>query len=162
MVFHQLLLIIPHLGIYPRHCGKTLIFFTQMQSLEQLLRQVYRSARNLKSFLVWSKVYPLERTTGSSKCGSKRCQVYLNVSETDSFESFQTKRQYKVNYHHDCNDKCLIYLPSCKICGLQYVSSSTDRFRLRWNKYKDNDRTAQRGEEYRQPELFEHFLFRET
>ena len=133
-----------------------------MQSLEQLLRQVYRSARNLKSFLVRSKVYLLERTTGSSKCGSKTCQVYLNVSETDSFESFQTKRQYKVNYHHDCNDKCLIYLPSCKICGLQYVSTSTDRFRLRWNKYKDNDGTAQRGEEYRHPELFEHFLFRET
>ena len=31
-----------------------------------------RSARNLKSFLVRSKVYLLERTVGSSKCGSKR------------------------------------------------------------------------------------------
>ena len=133
-----------------------------MQSLEQLLHQVYRTARNLKRFLVRSKVYPLERTAGSSKCGSKRCQVYLNVSETDIFESFQTKRQYKINYHHDCNDKCLIYLLSCKICGLQYESSTTDRFRLRWNKYKDNDRIAQRGEEYMQPELFEHFLFRGT
>ena len=133
-----------------------------MQSLEQLLNQVYRSARNLKRFLVRSKVYPLERTAGSSKYGSKRCQVYLNVSETDIFESFQTKRQYKINYHHDCNDKCLIYLLSCKICGLQYESSTTDRFRLRWNKYKDNDRIAQRGEEYMQPELFEHFLFRGT
>ena len=133
-----------------------------MQSLEQLLHQVCRSARNLKRFLVRSKVYPLERTAGSSKCGSKRCQVYLNVSETDIFESFQTKRQYKINYHHDCNDKCLIYLLSCKICGLQYESSTTDRFRLRWNKYKDNDRIAQRGEEYMQPELFEHFLFRGT
>ena len=109
-----------------------------------------------------SKVYPLERTAGSSKCGSKRYQVYLNVSETDVFESFQTKRQYKINYHHDYNDKCLIYLLSCKICGLQYESSTTDRFRLRWNKYKDNDRIAQRGEEYMQPELFEHFLFRGT
>ena len=133
-----------------------------MQSLEQLLHQVYRSARNLKRFLVRSKVYPLERTADSPKCGSKRCQVYLNVSETDIFESFQTKRQYKINYHHDCNDKCLIYLLSCKICGLQYESSTTDRFRLRWNKYKDNDRIAQRGEEYMQPELFEHFLFRGT
>ena len=35
----------------------------------------YRSARSLKNFLVRSKVYPLERTVGSSKCGSKRCQV---------------------------------------------------------------------------------------
>ena len=33
----------------------------------------YSSARNLKSFLVRSKVYLLERTVGSLKCGSKRC-----------------------------------------------------------------------------------------
>ena len=78
--------------------------------------------------------YPLETTVGSSRCGSKRCQVCLNVSETAIFEYFQTKRQYKINHHHDCNDKCLIYLLSCKICGLQYVGSATSRFRLRWNK----------------------------
>ena len=52
----------------------------------------YRSARNLKNFFVRSNVYPLERTVGSSKCVSKRCQVCPNVSETDIFESFQTKR----------------------------------------------------------------------
>ena len=51
----------------------------------------YRSARIFKSVLVRSKVYPLERTVGSSKCGSKRCQVCLNVSETNIFESFQTR-----------------------------------------------------------------------
>ena len=45
----------------------------------------FRNARNLKSFLVRSKVYPLERTVGSSKCGSKICQVGLNVLETDIF-----------------------------------------------------------------------------
>ena len=94
---------------------------------------------------------------GSSKCGSKRFQVYLNVSETDTFESFQTKRQCKINHHLDCNDKCLIYLLSCKTCGLQYVSSTSDRFRLRWNNYKGNDRKALRREEHMQPELFEHF-----
>ena len=94
---------------------------------------------------------------GSSKCGSKRCQVCLNVSETYIFESFQTKRQYKINQHLNNNDKCLIYLLSCKTCGLQYLGSATDRFRLRWNNYKDNDRKAQRGEEHMQPELSEHF-----
>ena len=52
----------------------------------------YRSPQNLKSFLVRSKTYPLQRTVRSSKCGSKRYQVCLNVSETDIFESFQTKK----------------------------------------------------------------------
>ena len=47
---------------------------------------------------------------------------------------------------------------SCKVCGLQYVCSTTDKFRLRWNNYKENDRKALRGEEYMQPELFENFV----
>ena len=33
----------------------------------------FRSARNLKSFLVRSKVYPLERKVGSTKCNGKCC-----------------------------------------------------------------------------------------
>ena len=36
-----MLFIILHLGIYLRHCGKCLIFFTQMQRLERFLRQVH-------------------------------------------------------------------------------------------------------------------------
>ena len=68
----------------------------------------------------------------------------LNINETDTFESFQTKQKYKINHHLNCNDKCLIYLLSCKICGLQYVGSTDDRKTLR-------------GEEHMQPELFEHF-----
>ena len=94
------------------------------------------------------KFLPLERTVGYSKCGSKRCQVCLNVSQTYIFESFQTKRQYKINHHLNCNDKYLIYLLSCKTCGLHYVGYFTDRFRLSWNSYKDNDRKAQLGEEH--------------
>ena len=81
----------------------------------------FRSTRNLKSYLVRSKVDPLERKVGSEKCKSKRCLVCLNVSETDVFQSFQTKEQYKINHQLNCNDKCLIYLLSCKVCGLQYM-----------------------------------------
>ena len=48
----------------------------------------FRSVTNLKSFLVRSKVYPLERKVGSAKCNGKCCQVCLNVNESDIFESF--------------------------------------------------------------------------
>ena len=92
----------------------------------------FRSARNLKSFLVRSKVYSLERKTGSEKCNGKRYLVCLNIAETDTFEFFQTKKQYKINHNLNCNEKCLVYLLSCKIFGLQYVGSTTDAFRYRW------------------------------
>ena len=84
----------------------------------------YRSARNLESFLVRPNVYPLERTVHSPKCGSKRCQVCPNFSETYIFESFQTKRQHKINHHLNCYNKCLVYLLSSKIFGLQYIDST--------------------------------------
>ena len=58
----------------------------------------FRSTRNLKSYLVRSKIYPLEKKVGSEKCKSKRCLLCLNVSETDVFQSFQTKEQYKINH----------------------------------------------------------------
>ena len=113
----------------------------------------FRSAGNLKSFLVRSKVYLLERKVGSTKCNGKRCQVCLKISKTDNFESFQTKQKYRINHHLNCNDKCLIYLLSCKVCGLQYVGSTTDEFCIRWNNYMENDRKALRGEEHMQPVL---------
>ena len=49
------------------------------------------------------------------------------------------------------------YLLSCKVCDLQYVGSTTNKFRLRWNNYEENDRKALRGEEHMPPELFKHF-----
>ena len=57
----------------------------------------------------------------------------------------------------NCNEKGLIYLLSCKVSGLQYVGSTSDKFRFRWNNYKENDRKALRGEEHMEPELFQHF-----
>ena len=37
----------------------------------------FKSTRNLKSYLVRSKIYLLERKVGSEKCKSKRCLVCL-------------------------------------------------------------------------------------
>ena len=98
----------------------------------------FRSARSLKSFLIRFKVYPLDRKVGSAKCNGKRCQVCLNINETDAFESFQTKQKYKINHDLNCNDECLIYLLSGKVCDLQFVGSTTDKCRLGWNNYKEN------------------------
>ena len=37
------------------------------------------------------------------------------------------------------------------------MCSTTDKFRLRWNNYKENNRKVKRGEEHMQPLVFEHF-----
>ena len=45
-----------------------------------------------------------------------------------------------LNYY----DKSLIYLVTCKRCNKQYTDETTDQFRNRWNKYKDNARKFDR------------------
>ena len=68
--------------------------YRQVQKVFSPARFVFlRSMRNLKSNLVRSMIYPLERKVGSEECKSKRCLVCLSVSKTDIFQSFQTKEQ---------------------------------------------------------------------
>ena len=117
----------------------------------------FRTSRKLSSYLVRAKLYPLERTVGSRKCSKKRCEVCENVQNSDTFQSSVTTETFKINHRLTCDDKCLVYLFTCKTCSKQYTGETTDQFRLRWNNYKSNDRKFKRGEPSMQEHLFEHF-----
>ena len=56
--------------------------------------------------------------------------------EGDSFSSKVTGTSYSINHRLDCNFRNVVYLVSCKVCGLQYVGSTTTKFRLRFNNHK--------------------------
>ena len=43
-----------------------------------------------------NKLYPLEMLVGSLKCNGKRCQVFLNVTESKTFSTTVTKKEYKI------------------------------------------------------------------
>ena len=64
---------------------------------------------------------------------------------------------YKINHSFDRNDKCFIYFLTCKTCLKQYVGSTTDCFRYRWNNYNCSDRKYATGEVCLQEHLFEYF-----
>ena len=113
------------------------LFIPHLFASESCFRKLF------KSYLVRWKIYPLERKVVSETCKNKRCLVCFNFSETGIFQSFQTKEQYKTNYQLNWNDKCLIYILSCKECGLQYVGSTADKFRM-WNNYKENSWKAKK------------------
>ena len=135
------------------------IYFTWITKLKKCFQPgpMFRSPGNLNSYLVRAKMYPLERKTKPCKCKGSRYQVCLNVSETKTFTSTLTHMSYKINHRFDCNEKCLIYLLTCKNCLKQYVGSSTDCFRYHWNNYKCNDRKYVRGKACLQEHLFEYF-----
>ena len=109
------------------------------------------------NYLVRAKLYPLERKVGSEKCGKSRCEICLNIQETDTFTSTTTVKSFNTNHKLNCHDNCLIHLLTYKCRRKQYVGGTTDEFRLRWNNYKSNDRKNAWNEAYTQEHLFEHF-----
>ena len=102
-------------------------------SAEQQVKQVFTPAAfvsfgsGLRNHLVRAKVYPLLREKKSSCCGKSRCETCFNIKETNTFQSFVTKKVYKINHHFHCDSKCIVYFLSCKVCGLKYVESTVHR-----------------------------------
>ena len=117
----------------------------------------YRSSRKLTSYLVRAKLYPIDRILESKVCGKKRCEVCVDVCETDTFYSTVTGETFKINHKLNCDDKYLIYLFTCECCGKQYVGETTGEFRFRWNNYKCNDRKYAGNKDCFQEHSFRHF-----
>ena len=46
---------------------------------------------------------------------------------------------------------------TCKVCDKQYTGKTVDKFKSRWNSYKDSDRAFLRDAEIKQKFLYEHF-----
>ena len=138
---------------HPRFHGKiirkTFIYLYAEQQVKQVFTLapfvLFQSGFSLRNHLVQAKVYPLLREKGSSCCEKSRCETCFKIKETNTFQSFVTKKIYKINHHFHCDSKCIVYLLSCKVCGLQYVGSTVDRFHLRWNNYKCSQRAALEG-----------------
>ena len=103
--------------------------------------------------MVRAKLYLLEKRLGSYKCRCNRCQVCRSITETDMFICNSDQRSYKINR----NEKCLIYLLTCNCYQKRYVGQTVDIFRNRWNNYKYNARKFDRGEDFMQKHLYEHF-----
>ena len=114
------------------------------------------SARRITNYLVRAKIYPLERFAGSRQCKKRKCEVWTNVTETDTSSSTVTEEIFQINHELNCNNKCLVYLLNCKVCKKQYIGETADAFRLRWNNYKDNDRKFQRNEICMQQHFYVH------
>ena len=117
----------------------------------------FRGARKMASYLVRAKLHSEEQTKSYFQCGSKCCEVCLNVNETSTFTSTVTGETYIINHKFNCNDNCLVYLLTCNCCKKQYLGQTVDEFRFRWNNYKSNCRKHQRGETCLQQHLYEHF-----
>ena len=88
----------------------------------------FRSARRISSYLVRDKLYPLERSVGWRQCKKRRCEVCINVIQTDTFSSSLTGETFQIDHELNCDNKCLIYLLKWKVFKKQNVGETMNTF----------------------------------
>ena len=118
----------------------------------------FRNCKKIKDRLVRAKLPPVVEHKGSFKCGHPRCDTCKNIVQTAEFTSNATNATFKINFGLDCNSMAVIYLITCKICGIQYVGECTTKWRVRWANYVQHSKYARRGQKHSQPDFHKHFL----
>ena len=90
---------------------------------------------------VSSKPTTLGRDTCGCVCGSLRFKTCKHISQGSTFISNVTKKSYDVvnpnNISMDCTSDNVIYLITCKKCGIQYVGETSQKLRSRFNNYRN-------------------------
>ena len=124
---------------------------------------VFRRPKSLRDYLVHAKLRATsveDKPKGTVKCGDRRCQVCEHLKTGDSFISKRTGKKYSINFDLNCNSTNVVYLLSCKLCGVQYVGSTTTRFRLRFNNHKSRIRAHARlsvNDKSKDDLIYQHF-----
>ena len=72
----------------------------------------------------------------------------MKVNETDTL---------RINHKLNCDDKCLVYLLSCRKCELQYFGQTTNKFRMSRNNYKSESKKLEKGQSCMQQHFHEDF-----
>ena len=75
-----------------------------------------------------------------TKCGSKRCMTCTHIMTGSTFVSNISGRKYDVSCRDsilNCSSKNVIYLISCRECGVQYIGKTSQMLRNRLNNHRN-------------------------
>ena len=75
-----------------------------------------------------------------SDCCSVRCKTCDYISQGSTFVSNVTKKSYNVvspNLSMDCTSDNVVYLITCKKCGIQYVGETSQKLRSRFSNHRN-------------------------
>ena len=105
----------------------------------------FRRNRNLRDLLVSARL-PDPKTDehtnepGFFECPNKKCSVREFVVTGNKFSSTVTKQSFPINDYITDKMDWLIYLITCKKCGMQYVGKTTTSLYTRFTGHKSDIR----------------------
>ena len=137
----------PCLASLPSITRKHLRILHASQRLKQAIPNPplvsFRRPRNLRNLLVRAGVStPAPPTLNSNTpCNSRQCKCCKEIETCNIFKSNNTGRQYNIKAAITCKSKSLVYLISCRKCGLQYIGETENPLHIRMNGHRSDIRT---------------------
>ena len=92
---------------------------------------IFRRAKNLRQTLVRTDNRPPTIPNGSGPC-QKPCTTCPYMKPSTTVICWTTKETIPIHGRFNCQSKNVIYILSCKICGLQYVRQTGNTFNERF------------------------------
>ena len=104
------------------------------EALQHLPLIAFRRPRNLRDLLVRATLtITSHELPGNHSCGAPRCKTCPVLMATDEFSSYTTGKVFKVKFSASCKSSNVIYLITCRRCGLQYVGEMGQPLHMRVN-----------------------------
>ena len=112
-------------------------------------RVAFRRPKNLKDTLVSARLSKPDQSQYGcyNNCPGCRsdCQVGQFLNNTKIFSKRNSNYRYTIRKGPlHCKSCLVVYLNTCKTCGIQYVGKSVPEFRFRLNNYKKDFRSFER------------------
>ena len=130
----------PPIQQWIRESKKLLIKNEKAKKIGEKIQIGWRQPKNLQRLVCGtaqggSKTTQTVEDAGCWKCGHCRVACPILI-EGKTFSSTNTKKQYQIKQHLDCDSQFVIYLGTCQKCKGQYVGKSQTPFKKRHSNHK--------------------------
>lgn len=97
----------------------------------------FRKCKSLKNLLTRSQL--TKKAISTHKCNKPRCKTCTVFTETCTFSSTHTKKNYNILQENlTCTSSYVVYLITCTKCQIQYVGETTLPLNLRLNLHRQH------------------------
>ena len=149
----RFLLLSPIIPLYPPYVrlpvlttiSSTPQIASNVLSLRRLI--VFRRPPSLRNLLVQAEVPPTNNSSippiqhGMFRCTSRCVTCQEHILESDSFKSHTTGAHHKIRGHITCTTSNIIYLISCRICGIQYIGETKNSLKKHFYGHRSTVKT---------------------